>query len=222
MTADTPQAGSRSGPLSFLRNSFLAGVALVLPFVVTIWVIVTLVGFIDQNVIPLIPVHFQPAARAIPGAGVMFAVVALTVIGALAANLLGRMVMRAVDRAIGNLPVVRSIYGGAKQVFGQLAQPEGTSFKRAVLVEYPKKDAWTIAFVTNEDVREVAHDTGEPMVAVYVPTAPIPTNGFLLYLPPSAIRPLNISPEEALQRVISLGIIHDAGADTRLTLDKKN
>ena len=220
-SATPPDDEKSTGPLSFLRNSFLAGIALVLPFVVTIWVIVTLVGFIDNNVIPLIPTQWRPIARAIPGAGVMFAVVMLTIVGALAANLVGRMIMRWIDHAISNLPLVRSIYGGAKQVFGQLAKPEGTSFKRAVLVEYPKEGTWAIAFVTNEDVSEVAHDTGEPLVAVYVPTAPIPTNGFLLYLPPSAMRPMQISPEEALKRVISLGIIRDAEADAMLSADKK-
>jgi uncharacterized membrane protein len=197
----------RRGPLGWLRNSFLAGVALVLPFVVTVWLIWTLVSFIDNNVAPLLPMQMRPYADAIPGVGVMFAVVALTLFGALAGNLFGRWMVRGVDSFIGNLPLVRSIYGGAKQVFGQIAKPEGTSFKRAVLVEWPKENSWAIAFVTNDDTSEVARDTGEPMVAVYVPTAPIPTNGFLLYLPPSALRPLAISPEEALKRVISLGII---------------
>jgi uncharacterized membrane protein len=208
-----PPPQPRRGPLGWLRNSFLAGVALVLPFVVTVWLIWTLVSFIDNNVAPLLPQQMRPYADAVPGVGVAFAVVALTLFGALAGNLFGRFLMRGVDNFIGNLPLVRSIYGGAKQVFGQIAKPEGTSFKRAVLVEYPKADSWAIAFVTNDDTSEVARDTGEAMVAVYVPTAPIPTNGFLLYLPPSALRPLSISPEEALKRVISLGIIRNEESD---------
>lgn len=201
-------------PLTWLRNSFLAGVALVLPFVVTGWVIWLVVSFVDQNVIPLIPLRFQPFAESIPGAGVVIALVSLTLVGALAANLFGRWLVRAADTFIANLPLVRSIYGGAKQVFKQVAAPERTSFKQAVLVEFPKPGAWAIGFITNENTSEVAHDVGADLVAVYVPQAPIPTSGFLLYLDRAALRPLAISPEEALKRVISLGLIRQEDAET--------
>lgn len=197
--------------LEWLRNSFLAGVALVLPFVVTIWLIWLVVTVIDHNVAPLIPGGLQPFASSFPGAGVLIAVAALTLVGALAGNLVGRWIVEAADRGIANLPLVRSIYGGAKQVFKQVAAPERTSFKQAVLVEFPKPGVWAIGFITNEDTAEVAHDIGADLVAVYVPQAPIPTSGFLLYLDRATLRPLSISPEEALKRVISLGIIrHEA------------
>ncbi len=203
-------------PLTWLRNSFLAGVALVLPFVVTAWVIWLVVSFVDNNVIPLIPARFQPLAESIPGTGVIIALVALTLVGALAANLIGRWLVGAADRFIANLPFVRSIYGGAKQVFKQVAAPERTSFKQAVLVEFPKPGAWAIGFITTEDTAEVAGGMGEALVAVYVPQAPIPTSGFLLYLPKSTLHPLKITPEEALKRVISLGLItQDLAAETK-------
>jgi uncharacterized membrane protein len=206
-------------PLTWLRNSFLAGVAVVLPFVVTVWLIWTVVSIIDHNVAPLLPPILRSAAEAIPGVGVVFAILFLTLIGALAANLVGRWVVGAADRLIANLPFVRSIYGGAKQVFGQIAKPENTSFQKAVLVEFPMPDCWTIGFLTNDDATEIMRDLGDvgdevaDHVAVYVPQAPIPTSGFLLYFPRSAIRELSMSPEEALKRVISLGIIRDGGAD---------
>ncbi|MBL8537997.1 MAG: DUF502 domain-containing protein [Hyphomonadaceae bacterium] len=199
-------------PLTWLRNSFLAGVALVLPFVVTGWVIWLVVSFVDNNVVPLIPARLQPIAESIPGAGVFIALIALTVVGALAANLIGRWLVETADKAIASLPFVRSIYGGAKQVFKQVAAPERTSFKQAVLVEFPRPGAWAIGFITNEDTAEVAHDTGEDLVAVYVPQAPIPTSGFLLYLRRETLKPLALSSEEALKRVISLGIIRDENA----------
>ncbi len=199
-------------PLTWLRNSFLAGVALVLPFVVTGWVIWLVVSFVDNNVVPLIPARLQPIAESIPGAGVFIALIALTVVGALAANLIGRWLVETADKAIASLPFVRSIYGGAKQVFKQVAAPERTSFKQAVLVEFPRPGAWAIGFITNEDTAEVAHDTGENLVAVYVPQAPIPTSGFLLYLRRETLKPLALSSEEALKRVISLGIIRDENA----------
>jgi uncharacterized membrane protein len=212
-------ATQRFNLLAWLRNSFLAGVALVLPFVVTGWVIWLVVSFIDGNVIPLVPHRFQPIAQSIPGAGVAIALVALTLVGALAANLLGRWVVSAADRFIANLPLVRSIYGGAKQIFKQVAAPERTSFKQAVLVEFPMPGSWALGFITNEDTAEVARDVGEDLVAIYVPQAPIPTSGFLLYLPRTSFKPLALPPEDALKRVISLGIIRDEEADNLLSAD---
>ncbi|UPT61603.1 MAG: DUF502 domain-containing protein [Hyphomonadaceae bacterium JAD_PAG50586_4] len=132
---------------------------------------------------------------------------ALTLVGALASNFIGRWSVSAADRAIANLPLVRTIYGGAKQVFKQVAAPERTSFKQAVLVEFPLPGSYALGFITNEDTSEVAQDIGADLVAVYVPQAPIPTSGFLLYLPRAALKPLAIPPDEALKRVISLGII---------------
>ncbi|QGZ95624.1 DUF502 domain-containing protein [Terricaulis silvestris] len=192
--------------LTWLRNSFLTGVALVLPFVITAWLIWIVVTFIDTRVEPIIPPGFEFFTR-FPGGGVILAIAALTVVGALAGNLVGRWIVNTADSGIANLPLVRTIYGGAKQVFKQVAAPERTSFKQAVLVEFPQPGSYAIGFITNEDTAEVAHDIGVDLVAVYVPQAPIPTSGFLLYLPRNAMRPLAIPPDEALKRVISLGII---------------
>lgn len=206
---------SRFHPLTWLRNSFLAGVAVVLPFVVTVWLIWMVVTFIDTNVEPLVPAHLSVFTN-FPGGGVLIAVAALTLVGALAGNLVGRWMVDAADRGIANLPLVRSIYGGAKQVFKQVAAPERTSFKEAVLVEFPRPGFWALGFITNEDTSEVGADIGEDLIAVYVPQAPIPTSGFLLYLPRTALRPVKLAPEDALKRVISLGIIRDNEADATL------
>lgn len=192
--------------LAWLRNSFLAGVALVLPFVVTAWLIWMVVTFIDTRVEPLVPPGFDILTR-FPGGGVLLAVAALTLIGALAGNLVGRWIVNTADSGIANLPLVRTIYGGAKQVFKQVAAPERTSFQQAVLVEFPQRGSYAIGFITNENTAEVVHDIGEDLVAVYVPQAPIPTSGFLLYLPRNELKLLSIPPDEALKRVISLGII---------------
>jgi uncharacterized membrane protein len=214
MPADSPPP--KFNPLTWIRNSFLAGVALVLPFVVTAWVIWLVVAFIDNNVEPLVPAGLSFLTR-FPGGGVLLALAALTLVGALAGNLVGRWIVATADDGIGSLPVIRSIYGGAKQVFKQVAAPERTSFKQAVLVEFPKPGSWAIGFITNEDVAEVAADTGEALVAVYVPQAPIPTSGFLLYVPRASLKPFALPPEDALKRVISLGIIRDVEADAVLS-----
>jgi len=201
-----PLHNRRFNLFEWLRNSFLAGVALVLPFVVTAWVIWAVVSFIDNNVEPLVPARLD-VVTSFPGGGLLLAVAVLTLVGALAGNLVGRWIVDTADTGIANLPLVRSIYGGAKQVFKQVAAPERTSFKEAVLVEFPIPGTYTIGFITNENTAEVVRDIGRDLVAVYVPHAPIPTSGFLLYLERSALKPLSIPPEEALQRVISLGII---------------
>lgn len=210
MTASEPPR--RFTPLTWLRNSFLAGVAVVLPFVVTASIIWLVVSFIDNNVEPLVPANLSFLTR-FPGGGVLLAIVALTLVGALAGNLIGRWLVDAADKGIANLPLVRSIYGGAKQVFKQVAAPERTSFKQAVLVEFPMPGSYAIGFITNENTAEVVHDIGEELIAVYVPQAPIPTSGFLLYLPRSTLKPLSLPPDEALKRVISLGIIRKEGDD---------
>lgn len=208
MPPATPNTPERPFNLfAWLRNSFLAGVALVLPFVVTAWLIWIVVSFIDTRVEPLIPPGFEVLTR-FPGGGLLLAVAALTLVGALAGNLVGRWIVNTADTGIANLPLVRTIYGGAKQVFKQVAAPERTSFQQAVLVEFPQPGSYAIGFITNENTAEVVHDIGaEDLVAVYVPQAPIPTSGFLLYLPRNTLRPLSIPPDEALKRVISLGII---------------
>lgn len=193
-------------PLLWLRNSFLTGIAVVLPFVVTVWLIWLVVTFIDTRVEPLVPPELSVLTR-FPGGGVLLAIAVLTLVGALAGNLIGRWVVGTADRGIANLPLVRSIYGGAKQIFKQVAAPERTSFKQAVLVEFPAPGSYAIGFITNEDTAEVVSDIGEELVAVYVPQAPIPTSGFLLYLPRTAFKLLSITPDEAIKRVISLGII---------------
>lgn len=203
----SPAAATREFHVfTWLRNSFLSGVALVLPFVITAWLIWLVVTFIDTRVEPLVPPGFE-ILTSFPGGGVLLALAALTLVGALAGNLVGRWFVDTADQGIANLPLVRTIYGGAKQIFKQVAAPERTSFKQAVLVEFPQPGSYAIGFVTNEDTSEVAADIGADLVAVYVPQAPIPTSGFLLYLPRATLRPLALPPDEALKRVISLGII---------------
>lgn len=195
-----------------LRNNFLYGVAVVLPFAVTAWLLWQFVSLVDRLVTPLLPTGWREHAEAVPGVGLAIAIIALTLLGALAANLVGRMVIRMGERVVNRLPLVRSIYGGAKQVFENISAPQRQSFKEAVLFEFPQPGVWTIGFVTNDAPVEMSAAAGADLVAVYVPQVPIPTTGFLQYLPRSALRPLPFGPEEALKMCISLGMLNSAEA----------
>lgn len=201
------ETGRRTQLWVWLRNNFAAGVAIVLPFAVTFWLIWSFVRFVDNQVTPLLPWELQPYANAIPGAGVIIAVFLITLVGALAANLIGRMVVTTGETILARVPLVRSIYGGSKQVFNQIASPDRTSFQEAVLVEYPNPGIWTIGFITTDTVDPSLATLGQDIVAIYIPFAPIPTSGFLLYTPRANVRPTGLGPDEALKRVISLGLI---------------
>ena len=193
------------GILRWFRRNFLAGVAIVLPLAVTIWLVASFVSLVDNNVLPFLPEPFRITAQHVPGAGIMVAVTALAALGALAGNFLGRAIIQEVDDFVGRVPLIRSIYGGTKQVFKQVAAPEQRSFKDAVLIEFPMPGFWTIGFITN-----LAPDLVEAdMVAVYVPQAPIPTTGFLIYAQRAALKLLPITAEEALKKIISLGSAQD-------------
>lgn len=203
----SPSPRARPGLIVWLRNNFLYGVAVVLPFAVTFWLIWSVVSFIDDRITPLLPESLRPLAEALPGAGLVIALVGLTAIGALAANLVGRMLVRGGERLVNRVPLVRSIYGGAKQVLENISAPKRQSFKQAVLFEFPQPGVWTIGFITNEDTGEISAIAGEDLVAVYVPQVPVPTTGFLQYLPRSKLRPLPFGPEDALKMCISLGML---------------
>ncbi len=203
-----------------MRNSFLAGVALVLPFLVTGWVIWLVVAFIDGNVVPLLPPGLRPVAESIPGAGVMFALVGLTLVGALAGNLFGRWIVDAADRFISNLPLVRSIYGGAKQIFKQVAAPERTSFKQAVLVEFPNPGAWAIGFITMKTPPKSRTISARNWWRSMCRKRQSQPRASCFTFPAPAFARSQSAPEEALKRVISLGIIRDAEADARLAPPK--
>lgn len=205
----TPPGANRDPLLVWLRDSFAAGVAVVLPFAVTAWLLWQFVRFVDSVVLRPLPEGVRDQWAWLPGFGLIVAVAALIVTGALTKGLLGRLAVRGSEALVQQLPVVRSIYGGAKQIFKQVAAPERTSFKEAVLVPFPMEGCWTIGFITNEATQEVTASAPEPLIAVYVPQAPIPTTGFLIYFPRSAMRPIALGPEEALKRVFSLGMIKD-------------
>lgn len=200
----------RVGLAARLRNYFLAGVLVTAPVSITIWISWNLIGYIDSRVTPLIPPGWNPETYlpfGIPGLGVIAMVTVLTVIGFITAGLVGRMIMRGGEALLARVPVVRSLYGGTKQLFETVLAQKSKAFRRVCLVEYPRRGTWAIGFVTGKTVGEVQRLTDDTVVNVFVPATPNPTTGFLLFVPERDIHVLDITVEDGIKIVISGGIV---------------
>jgi uncharacterized membrane protein len=206
-------ARRRGGIFGALRASFLTGLVVILPISVTIWVIWTVIGWIDGWVLPLVPQQFRPENYIginLRGVGVIIFLVFTVVVGWLAKGLIGRSLIRWAERLVDRMPVVRSIYNGLKQIAETVFAQSETSFDRAVLVEYPRRGAWMIGFVSTTARGEIAEKLPIPgsILTVFVPTTPNPTSGFLLFVPESEVLPLEMSVEDAAKLVISAGLVY--------------
>ena len=206
-------AGEKPKPPSSraqLRTYFLAGVLVTAPFAVTIYLAWALIDFIDTRIKPLIPKQYNPETYlpfGVPGVGVIFLVVALTLIGYLAAGLLGRYFVRWGERILARMPIVRSIYGATKQIVETVFSQSSMAFRQVVLIEYPRRGIWTIGFVVGEPGDLVQHHIDQPVVSVMVPTTPNPTSGFLLFVPAAEVKKLDISVEDGMKMILSIGMV---------------
>jgi uncharacterized membrane protein len=191
-----------------LRGYFLAGILVTGPILLTLYLTWLLIDTIDGAVRWLLPDRYNPATYIhVPGLGLVIGLVALTLIGAATANYVGRIFLRLSERILARMPVVRGIYSAMKQIFETVLAKQSNTFREVVLVEYPRKGMWTIAFVTARTEGEVRDLTGPDPVSVYVPTTPNPTSGYLVFVPRSDIVPLAMTVEEAIKMVISTGIV---------------
>jgi len=208
--APLPPGGQKpSGLLTRLRNWFFAGVVVAAPVAITIWLVWSVVVLIDTQIVPWIPKSWNPETYLsfeLPGLGIITAVVALTVLGALATNFFGRRMVRWGELVLARVPLVRSIYSILKQVVETIASNDASSFKEAVLVEYPGKGLWVIGFVTSPVPDAEIAGPLEAVVGVFVPSSPNPAMGQLVYVTPERIRPLDMPVEKAAKLVISFGI----------------
>ena len=214
-TEETAQFRAARRPRIFasLRASFLTGLIVVTPIALTIWLVWTVIGWVDAFVLPLVPRQFRPEQYIginLRGVGVIFFLVFTLVIGWVAKGVIGRAIIRWGEGLVDRTPIVRSIYGGAKQIAETVFAQNETSFHTACLVEYPRRGAWAIAFVSTAAKGEIArrNESGEPLLSIFVPTTPNPTSGFLLFLPESDIVPLDMSVEDAAKLVISAGLVY--------------
>lgn len=199
-----------------LRQYFITGLLVWLPMGVTVWVLLWLVGILDsiflgvlaaaEAMIPgLTPLADQ--LRRIPGLGVILVAIVVLATGLSVANMAGQWWWRQWDRLMNRIPVVRSIYSSVKQVSDTLFSGSGQAFSKALLIQYPRQGAWTIAFLTGKPGGEVARHLDGDYLSVYVPTTPNPTSGFFLMVPRADIVELKMTVDEALKYVISMGVV---------------
>lgn len=193
-----------------LRNYFLAGVLVTAPIGITIYVSWAVISWVDEAVARVLPDRYNPSAYLpfnLPGVGLIMLAVALTVIGFLTANLFGRVLVRTGERIVGRMPVVRSLYSAVKQIFESVLSGSKSSFREVVLVEYPRREMWTLGLIVGEAYGEVSVKTGEKMYNVYVPTTPNPTSGYLVFLPREQMIRLDMTVEDCMKMIVSGGIV---------------
>jgi uncharacterized membrane protein len=198
-----------SGSAHRLRRYLVTGLLLWIPLGITFWVLHFLVTTLDQTLL-LLPERARPAAWLgvdVPGFGVVLSLAILFLTGIVAANFFGQRLVGLWESLLARIPVVKSIYGGVKQVSDTLLSDKGNAFRKAMLVEFPAPGTWTIAFLTGAPEGEIAHQLPGEHVSVYVPTTPNPTSGYFLLVARSRVRELDISVDEALKYVISMGVV---------------
>jgi uncharacterized membrane protein len=192
-----------------LRRYFVAGLLFWVPVAVTVLVVRFLVNLLDRTLL-LVPLQYRPESLlgfSLPGLGVLLALVVVFLTGIVVANLLGRRLLQLWEAVLARIPVVRSIYSGAKQVMETVVSGNGKSFREVVMVEYPRKGLWTLAFVTGDAYPQARQIIGEDAISIYVPTTPNPTSGFFLMVSGNELIRLNISVEDGLKLILSTGVL---------------
>ncbi|GAC1335093.1 MAG: DUF502 domain-containing protein [Beijerinckiaceae bacterium] len=194
-----------------LRNYFLTGLVIAGPLAVTAWIVWWFINTVDSWVTPLIPSVARPDRYLpfhIPGVGVVVALVGLTLLGFLAANLAGRTLLRVGEAILSRMPVVRGIYRSAKQIFETIFSQSGTSFRRVGLVEFPAKGSWSLVFISTPPTGTLLENLpGEEHLAVFLPCTPNPTTGFFFYLPAREVLEIPMTPDDAAKLIMSAGLI---------------
>ena len=222
----------RFRPFAGLRNNFLAGLVVVVPIAITMWLIWTFVGWIDSWVLPFVPNRYHPDALIstyfgdsewfkwlfgenvsvnVRGVGVVLFLLFTVLVGWIAKGFIGRSFLNWVQGQIDRLPVVRSLYSGIKQIAETVfSSSDESKFDKACLVEYPRKGIWAIAFISTKAKGEIDAriPVDEDIMSVFLPTTPNPTSGFLLFLPRSEVIELDMSVEDCAKLVISAGLVY--------------
>ena len=203
----------RTGLIGSLRNNFFAGVVVIAPIGLTVWLIWTVMGWIDGWVLPFIPARLDPELYIginFRGVGVVIFLIFTVLVGSVAKGFVGRSLLRFGESLVSRMPIVRSIYNAAKQIAETVFAQSETSFDTACMIEYPRKGIWAIAFISTRAKGEVdAKLPAEDEIStVFLPTTPNPTSGFLLFVRRADIIELDMSVEDAAKLVISAGLVY--------------
>ena len=199
----------KSRVLRSLRRYLVAGLLVWVPLGATVLTFRFLLNLMDE-LLPLLPAAWRPDALLgfhLPGFGAILALIVLLGTGFLVANLIGRTLVAGWEDMLNRIPLVRTIYSGVKGITETLVSNKGGSFNKVVLVEYPRKDMWSIGFVTATSLPDISALTGEQVVCVYVPTTPNPTSGLIVYVPASQVRETGMSVDAAMKMVVTMGIV---------------
>jgi uncharacterized membrane protein len=191
------------------KRYLVTGLLVLVPLAITIWVLKTLIGVMDQSLL-LLPASWRPEALfgfGIPGVGALLTLLIVLVTGMVATNFFGKRIILFWEGILARVPVVKSIYYSVKQVSDTLFSDSGQAFRKALLVQYPRQGCWTIAFQTGHPGGDVANHLKDHYVSVYVPTTPNPTSGFFLMMHKNEVIELNMSVDDALKYIISMGVV---------------
>ncbi len=207
--ADNPKTSG----MTRLRNYFLTGFIVCAPLAITAYITWSFVGWVDSWVKPYIPARYSPETYlpfSIPGFGLVVALVLITLIGFLAANIVGRAVVNFSERLLGRMPLVRGIYRSLKQIFETILPNKGDMFSKVGLVEYPRKGVWSLVFIGGDkdtEINEKLPVEDDPLMGVFMPCTPNPTTGFLMYVRKSEVVMLGMSIEEGARLIVSAGLV---------------
>ncbi|MBS0380146.1 MAG: DUF502 domain-containing protein [Proteobacteria bacterium] len=207
-----------------LRRYLVAGVLMWLPILATIWVVSFMIHIVDRITLSVLPPGYRPEGLmgfALPVIGVVLALAIVLVTGLLVTNLIGRRLVVWGEELVNHIPVVRTIYGGVKS-FAESVLSQSNSFRKVVLLEYPRTGIWSLGFLTAEDVPEVSERLGEPHAAVYISAALNATAGYLVIVPRRQVQELQMSVDEAMKMIITCGVVvpHEAQAGQALVAEK--
>ncbi len=197
-------APERQSVARVLRRYFFTGLLVILPASISVFILWKLFFGLDAILGPLVTRYY---GREVPGLGLVVLISLIVIIGSVASNFLGRRLIGAGERVVNRIPIIRWVYRTTKQMFSTILQERSTSFRRVVLVEYPHKGTWSMAFVTSETGGRLSDDLGRKVVTVFLPTTPNPTSGFFLIIPEEDVVALDMPIDEGLKLVVSAGVL---------------
>ncbi|NQY25664.1 MAG: DUF502 domain-containing protein [Piscirickettsiaceae bacterium] len=192
-----------------MKKYLIAGLLVWMPLGITFLVVRAIVDFLDRTLL-LLPQAYQPdnlLGMHIPGLGVLLAVTLVVATGIIVANFLGKRIVLAWESLLARIPLVRTLYAGIKQIMEAVLATDGKSFSKVLLIEYPRKGVWSLAFMTSDELGEVQDKTGLDVLSVFIPTTPNPTSGFVLMVPKKDVIELEMSVEDGLKMIISMGVV---------------